>query len=69
MRVYLDHEWRCHSPYQSFSNAHNNAKGNMVNIAETVPIDISKTHGIVENVFIGEDCSPDNIQVYTKLFR
>jgi hypothetical protein len=29
------------------------AKGNMANISETILINISKTPGIVENVFIG----------------
>jgi len=38
-------------------------EGNMASIAEMIPIEISKTHGIVENVFVGADCSPDEIQV------
>jgi hypothetical protein len=29
------------------------AKGNMESIATMIPIDISKTHGIVENLFFG----------------
>jgi hypothetical protein len=44
-------------------------EGNMVSIAETIPIDISRTPGIVENVFIGSDCSSKEIQVYTELFK
>jgi hypothetical protein len=44
-------------------------EGNMVSIDEMIPIDISKTPGIIENVFIGADCSPENIQEYTKLFK
>jgi len=45
------------------------SKGNMENITKTIPIDISKTLGIVENVFIGAYCSPKEIEVYTELFK
>jgi hypothetical protein len=45
------------------------AEGNMATIAETIPINISRTLGVVENVFIGADCSPEEIQVYTNLFK
>jgi hypothetical protein len=45
------------------------AEGNMERIATMIPIDISKTPGIVENVFIRADCSPKEIQTYTKLFK
>jgi hypothetical protein len=34
------------------------AEGNMATIAETIPIDISRTLGVVENVFVRADCSP-----------
>jgi hypothetical protein len=44
-------------------------KGNMETIAEMIPIDISRTPGIVENVFVGADCSPEEIQIYTDLFK
>jgi hypothetical protein len=47
----------------------NICEGNMVSIAEMIPIDISKTPGIIENIFIGADCSPEEIQVYTELFK
>jgi hypothetical protein len=36
-------------------------EGNMESISETIPIDISRTHGFMENVFIGADCSPKDI--------
>jgi hypothetical protein len=39
-------------------------EGNMGSIAETIPIDISRTPGIMENVFIRADCSPEEIQIY-----
>ena len=45
------------------------AKGNMETIAETIPINISRTPGVVENVFVGADCSPREIQIYTDLFK
>jgi hypothetical protein len=45
------------------------AKGNMESIIETIPIDISRTLGVMENVFIGADYSPKEIQIYTNLFK
>jgi hypothetical protein len=45
------------------------AKGNMETIIEMIPIDISKTHGIMENVFVRVDISPEEIQIYTNLFK
>jgi hypothetical protein len=41
----------------------------MASIAATIPIDISKTHGILENVLVGADFSPKEIQIYTELFK
>jgi hypothetical protein len=41
----------------------------MESIIATIPIDISKTPGIVENIFIGADCSLEEIQIYTELFK
>jgi hypothetical protein len=45
------------------------AEGNMETIAKMIPIDISRTPGIVENVFVGADCSPEEIRIYTDLFK
>jgi hypothetical protein len=45
------------------------AKGNMETITKTIPINISRTLGIVENVFVGADCSPEEIQIHTDLFK
>jgi hypothetical protein len=45
------------------------AEGNMATIAETIPINISRTPGVMENVFVGADCSPGEIQIYTDLFK
>ena len=45
------------------------AEGNMETIVETLLINISWNSGIVENVFVGADCSPEEIQIYTDLFK
>jgi hypothetical protein len=45
------------------------AEGNMETVTKTIPINISRTPGIVENVFVGADCSPGEIQIYTDLFK
>jgi hypothetical protein len=45
------------------------AEGNMETIAQTIPIDISMTLAIVENVFAGVYCSPKEIQIYKDLFK
>ena len=44
-------------------------EGNMESIIEMIPIDISRTPGIMENFFIGVDCSPEEIRIYTELFN
>jgi hypothetical protein len=44
------------------------AEGNMATITETIPINISRNPGVVENVFVGADFSPEKIQIYTDLF-
>jgi hypothetical protein len=45
------------------------AEGNMVNISEIIPINISRTPDVVENVFIGAECSQDEIREYMTLFK
>jgi len=45
------------------------AEGNMKSIAKTIPIDIYRTPDSIENVFIGADCSLEEIQIYTELFK
>jgi hypothetical protein len=44
-------------------------EGNMETIAATISINISRNLGIMENVFVGVDCSPEEIQIYTDLFK
>jgi hypothetical protein len=45
------------------------AEGNMVSISPTIMIDISRTPRKIENVHISADCSPEQILIYTKLFK
>ena len=42
---------------------------NMVNISPTIPINISRDPGKIENVYIGAECSHAEIQEYTELFK
>jgi hypothetical protein len=45
------------------------AKGNMESVSPTISINISRTPGKIENVNIGVDCSPQEILIYTNLFK
>ena len=45
------------------------AEGNMANLSPTIPINISPVPSKVENVYIGADCSPDEVKEYTELFK
>jgi hypothetical protein len=45
------------------------SEGNLGNITQTQPIDISVKPGIVENIYIGVTCTPEEIQIYIALFR
>jgi hypothetical protein len=37
------------------------AEGNMETIAKMIPINISRTPGVIDNVFIGAYCSPEEM--------
>jgi hypothetical protein len=37
------------------------SKGNMETTAETIPINLSRTPGIIDNVFVGAYCSPEEM--------
>jgi hypothetical protein len=37
------------------------AEGNMETIAEMIPINISRTPGVIDNVFVGAYCSPEEM--------
>ena len=41
----------------------------MANISATMPINISVKSDVIENVYIGENCSPKEIAIYTALFK
>ena len=45
------------------------SEGNLGNITQTQPIDISMEPGIVEHIHIGVTCTPEEVQLYTSLFR
>ena len=44
-------------------------EGNMGNISATILIEISIKPGIVNNIHIGDYCSPNEIKIYTALFK
>jgi hypothetical protein len=44
-------------------------EGNMVTIYPTVTINISRIPGKIENIYIGADCSPEEIHIYINLFK
>lgn len=45
------------------------AKGDLVNILLTIPIKFSNKPGVIENVFIGVDCSPEENKTYIALLK
>ena len=56
-------------PVVPFSSPGQMVDGNMANLSPTIPINISRNFGKVENVYIWADCSPDEIKEYTELFK
>lgn len=38
-------------------------------ISKTIPINISRDPKMIENIFIGIECSPEEIKIYTDLFK
>jgi len=44
-------------------------EGNIATITANIPINISQNPGIMENVFVEVDFSPEEIQIYTDLFK
>ena len=45
------------------------AEGNMENISATIPINISVNPDVMENIYIGANYSPEEIAIYTALFK
>jgi hypothetical protein len=48
-------------PINPLANCVVYAKGNMASIIETAPINLSRTPGVIDNVFVEAYCSPDEI--------
>ena len=46
-----------------------NSEGNLCNITKTIPVDISVKPDVSENIFIGQNSSPEEVQTYTALFN
>ena len=44
-------------------------EGNMENISPTIPINISVNPDVMESIYIGASCSPEEIAIYTALFK
>jgi hypothetical protein len=45
------------------------SEGNMGNISTTIVIDISIKEGVMENIHLGTNCTPDEVVSYTALFK
>jgi hypothetical protein len=45
------------------------SEGNMKIIAQAIAVDISRTPGIVKNIFVGANFSPEEIRIYIYLFK
>ena len=57
------------SPVVPLSSPGQMDDGNMANLSPTIPINIYRDPGKVENVYIGSGCSLDEIKEYTELFK
>ena len=60
---------RIGSPMVSLRSPSPMANGNMANISPTIPINISRDPGRIENIYIGAECSHAEILEYTELFK
>jgi len=58
-----------HTNINPLAPAQISTEGNMSIISKTIPTNISRDPNIIENVFIGAECSPEEIQVYTDIFK
>ena len=45
------------------------SEGSMGNISTTITIDISIKEGVVENINLGANCTPEEVVSYTALFK
>lgn len=62
-----DGNFQCYKSLISPQHAY--AKVNMENISNTIPIYISKTPSVIENMYFIANCSPKEIETYTTLFK
>lgn len=58
-----------HTVLSPFALRQFSTKGDMFVISQTIPVKVSRNPNIIENVFIGANCSPEEIQTYTNLFK
>jgi hypothetical protein len=69
----LDLELTMHEEYDwsrnPFSTKPVFVEGNLSNISTTILINISLNPNVTKNLLIGVDCSPEEIQLYTTLFK
>ena len=49
--------------------APNTFEGNMANISPTIKINISDKPRVEENITLGAQCTPEEFEAYTKLFK
>ena len=45
------------------------SEGNLRNISQTISVDIFTKEGFVENIQLGMNCSTEEIEIYTTLFK
>ena len=57
------------NPQSSILTRSVDSEGNLCNITKTMPVDISMKLDISENIFIGRNSSPKEVQSYTSLFK
>jgi hypothetical protein len=57
------------SPQSPILTHETTSEGNLGNISSIVAIDIWIKEGIVENVHLGANCSPEEVASYTTLFK
>jgi hypothetical protein len=58
-----------HAPQSPILTQDTLSEGNMSNISTTITIDISIKEGVVENINLGANCTPDEVVSYTTLFK
>jgi hypothetical protein len=57
------------TPQSSILTQDTISEGNFGNISHKISIDISTKEGIVENIQLGSNCSTEEIETYTALFK